>query len=368
MAITWEELGARTLARQFPARTSSVPATLARIGPIQSQTARSTFLGLAARVPGTTHAEVTAAFEDLAIVRGSTLRGTVHTATAQQHRVLDAVTRIGQRRLWERTLRLEHATLEDVWEALEAYAADEWRTPAELGEHLRSWLTARGEDTTGLENQAGRYFAFGHGGLLRRPLRGGWEGQGAPVYRAASALLDRPLPAPGTAVQDAVLVHLAAHGPASRHDLAWWSGLGLRVVDGALADIPGLMWATGPDGREYADRPDAPDPVDPPGVRLLPEFDAVLCGYDPRARDRFVTPERHAQLWVGGNGLARPPLLVDGRISGWWRCQGPARARPLEVWCFPGERRPTRAELAEPVAALEAVLDVTVTEVDVAAA
>ena len=323
MAITWEDLGARTLARQFPAgpaAPASPPALLSRIGPIQSQTARSTFVGLAARAPGTTHAEVTAAFEDLAIVRGSTLRGTVHTCTPQQHRVLDAVTRVGQRRLWERTLRLEHGSLEEVWDALEAYAAEEWRTPAELGEHLRSWLAARGETRARLDDQAGRYFAFGHGGLLRRPLRGGWDGQGAPVYRSARALLERPLPRPEVAVQDVVLVHLAAHGPSSRHDLAWWAGLGLRVVDDALAGIPGLVWVTGPDGREYADLPDAPEPVDLPGVRLLPEFDALLCGYDPKARDRFVTPERHAQLWVGANGLVRPPLLVDGRIGGWWRC------------------------------------------------
>lgn len=368
MAVTWEELRARTLARQFPAPTSgpaSLPTLASAIGPIQSQTARSTFLGLAARAPGTTHAEVSAAFEALQLVRGSTLRGTVHTATPEQHRVLDAVTRVAQRRLWERTLRLERSTLEEVWDALEAYAAEEWRTPAELGEHLRSWLAARGETAARLDDQAGRYFAFGHGGLLRRPLRGGWEGQGAPGYRAAGALLDRRLPAPPDAVREVVQLHLAAHGPASRHDLAWWSGLGLRLVDEALAAIPGLVWETGPDAREYADLPDAPAPVDLPGVRLLPEFDAVLCAYDPKARDRFVTSERHAQLWVGGNGLARPPLLVDGTTGGWWCCQGPSRRRPLEVWCFPGARRPTRAELAGPVAALEAALDIEVTAVDV---
>ena len=58
-----------------------------------------------------------------------------------------------------------------------------------------------------------------------------------------------------------------------------------------------------------------------------------------------------------------PPLLVDGRISGFWRAAGTARRRPLEVAWFARTRKPRRAELEEPVAALEAALDITVTEV-----
>jgi hypothetical protein len=58
-----------------------------------------------------------------------------------------------------------------------------------------------------------------------------------------------------------------------------------------------------------------------------------------------------------------PPLLVDGRITGFWRATGSARRRPLEVTWFARTRRPRRAELDEPVAALESALGITVTEV-----
>ena len=96
-----------------------------------------------------------------------------------------------------------------------------------------------------------------------------------------------------------------------------------------------------------------------------PEFDALLCGYDSKARDRFVTPEHHRRLWNDSNGMLLPPLLVDGRITGFWRAAGTARRRPLEVTWFARTRRPRRAELDEPVAALESALGITVTEVTV---
>jgi hypothetical protein len=56
-----------------------------------------------------------------------------------------------------------------------------------------------------------------------------------------------------------------------------------------------------------------------------------------------------------------PPLLVDGRITGYWRSGGTARRRPLDVTWFARTRRPRKGELYEPVTALEAALDITVT-------
>ena len=159
-----------------------------------------------------------------------------------------------------------------------------------------------------------------------------------------------------------MLLHLRCHGPASRHDLAWWSGLGLRVVDEVLADLDGLVLAEGPDRRTYLDVPDAPVPRTVEGVRLLPEFDALMCAYEPSARVRFAEGHHLERLWSGANGMVLPPLLVDGRITGYWRSTGSARRRPLEVVWFARTRRPRRAELDAPVAALEAALGISVTE------
>jgi hypothetical protein len=312
-----------------------------------------------------THAAVTEAYEAWRIVRGSTLRGTVHTSTAAQHALLDATTRCAQRTLWRRFLRLDHTELDDVWSAIETYARDDWRSPAELTDHLTRWLDLHGEDESvgRMGDQAGRYFAFGHGGLLRRPLKGPWSGQGAPGYRTATVVL-RDRPESADPVLDAVRTHVASYGPACRHDIAWWSGLGLRRVDALLERLE-VTWRDGPDGRAYADLPGSPAPRDLPGVRLLPEFDALLCGYDPRARDRFVAPADNEVLWHRTNGLMLAPVLVDGRIGGHWRLEGPGRTRSLAVWSFPGSRRLRTVDLEEPSAALSAALDVSLASVEV---
>ena len=358
MALTWDDLAAAALARQFPDDPGSVAARVRAIGDMQTQTARSAFIGLGARFPGTTHAEISQAYADGAIVRGSTIRGTVHTAAPEAYTVLAEATRIGQHQRWARMLGITDEQIADLWTSIEAYAR-EWRTPEELRLHLLAWLGEHSPTTQdAAETTPGRYLAFAHGALVRRPASGDrWEGQGKPVY----GTFDRTGPA---TITDVVRLHLAAHGPSSRQDVAWWSGVPLKAVEQGLAGLD-VIEQQGPEGRVYVDLADAPPPRDLPGVRLLPEFDALLCGYDSKARDRFVTPEHHRRLWNDTNGMLLPPLLVDGRITGWWRAAGTARRRPLEVTWFARTRRPRKSELEAPVAALETALGITVTDVTV---
>jgi hypothetical protein len=367
-AYDWDELRGLSLARQFPDVSvddaDAVAETVRRIGPIQSQTARSPYVALGARLAGVTHDAVTAAYESHAIVRGSTIRGTVHTSTADHHALLDATTRVGQRGTWVRHLGLRNSEVEEVWHATEQFAADSWRTADELLEHLAGWLEVHDEESPeAIDRSLGRYLTFGHGGLLRRPLKGPWSGQGLAGYRTATAVLPHRKP-PDYALAEMVRLHLASYGPASRRDVAWWSGLGLRQVDALLESLD-LSWREGPGGLPYADVPDAPVARDLPGVRLVPEFDAVLCGYDPKARDRFVAPADHERLWSQRNGYMLAPLLVDGRIGGHWRIEGSGRERSLAVSSFAGSRTPRKAELDEPVAALCAALDVSLGSVTV---
>src|SRR5215510_13971608 len=120
---TWEDLAARALARQFPDVRGrdgvSVAHALRLIGPIQAQTARAPFLALAARMPGVTLEAISTAYDEHLIVRGSNIRGTVHTSTPEDSPLLEVATRLGQRALWRRTLKLERTRLEDVWAGIE---------------------------------------------------------------------------------------------------------------------------------------------------------------------------------------------------------------------------------------------------------
>src|SRR3954454_4578264 len=107
---TWEELAGHAPARQFPhvpgRDADSVARGLRLIGPIQTQTARAPFLALAARMPGVTLEAISEAYDDHRIVRGSNIRGTVHTSTPEDNALLEVAARLGQRALWQRTLRL----------------------------------------------------------------------------------------------------------------------------------------------------------------------------------------------------------------------------------------------------------------------
>jgi hypothetical protein len=370
-AYEWDDLRALTLSRQFPevvgVDPKAVVEAVRRIGPIQSQTARSPYVALGARLPGVAHDTVSAAHEAWELVRGSTIRGTVHTSSADQHPLLDATTRVGQRAIWARHLSLGHSEVEELWRATEDFAADTWRTPEELVEHLRGWLGERSRVVPReIDRSLERYLGFGHGGLIRRPLRGGWSGQGAAGYRTARTLLPGRPPA-GDPLLQVVRLHLSSYGPATRRDVAWWSGLGLRQVDALLEQLA-AVWHEGPDGAAYADVPGMPPPRDLTGVRLLPEFDAVLCGYDPRARHRFVAPTDHASLWSPGNGFMRAPLLLDGRVGGHWRIEGTGADRTLAVTVLAGSRKPRKADLDEPSTALGAALGVRLIDVSISRA
>lgn len=364
----WDQLRRLSLARQLHRirgrGVDAVIETVRRTGPLQTQTARSTFLGIAARLPGVTHATISEALQTHALVRGSTIRGTVHTSTPEQHVWLDRATRVGQRAIWARTLDLRRTSLEQVWSGIEEFATPSWREVEELRTHLTDWLVRHeGAESEAMATTLGRSLCFGHGGLVRRPLSGGWEGQGRPGYRAVAAVLEEiGHPDVGAlaharassheeAMAAVVRLHLRSHGPASRRDVAWWSGLGLREVDAALVRLgPEVAARPGPDGQDHWDLADGgPRPVTDDVTRLLPEFDALLCGYHPGGRDRFVTPEQHTVLWNQQNGLLRAPLLHRGRIAGWWRAEGSGRARRFTVVPFPDAPVPSLDDLGRAV-------------------
>lgn len=419
MADPWREVRRRTLARQFPAVTTpTTPAAVAelldRVGPIQSQTARSTFLGLAARAPGLGKELVSSAFRQAHLLRGSVIRGTVHTGTAAQLAVLDSVTRIGRRREWERSLPVRGGDVDALWASVEAFAGS-WRSTEELTDHVRGWLGRHATPAEAvLATGLGRYLAFGHGGLVRRPSNDDWAGQAAAEYRARRSVIGERNPtaavppagpaavspagptgttpttasgntiAPGDPtggpagtdavapdpVRAAVLLHLRSHGPADRRDLSWWAGIGLTLVDDAITALLGdgrIERVPGPGPAPLFDVPDAPTSGGSRRrVRLLPEFDALLCGYHPAGRGRFVSDDDHQRLWNQKNGLVLPPVLIDGRIGGYWRAAGTAKVRPLHVVLFDAARQVDTAELTPAARGVEAALAIRIDEITVA--
>ncbi len=364
MRLSEDELRRRTLARQLPA-SDGVLDLFERLGPVQSQVPRSPFVLASSRRPGTTYAEVNDLLESHRLVKGTCLRGTVHTAAAGLWPDLDAVARRTRENELRRELGLDRLTVADVTAEVERVCADRFVPRDEVVAAVFAFVeAAEGRpvvDTTHVRN-----LVWGHPGLVRRPRDAHWEKRTDAFHRTASALLGTGAPPdPDAALDRLVLRHVATCGPVTRQDLAFFLGEGLRRVDAAVARLgEALEPLEGADGTTYLELADPPEGEVPDDVRLLPEFDALVVGYAGPGRTRFVTPEQLDAVWGRANGLYAPTVLAGDRMVATWRVSGGRRV-VLEVSMLPGAGTLPDDALEPTARALERVLDVTVADVAV---
>ena len=129
-----------------------------------------------------------------------------------------------------------------------------------------------------------------------------------------------PVPRPDEAVAtdearcDLVRRWLRAYGPATTGDLAWWSGLGARMITKALAGIDAVEVDL--DGEPGWVLGDDLDPVVAPApwVALLPALDPTTMGWKERA---WYLGDHGPRLF-DRNGNAGPTVWCDGRVVGGW--------------------------------------------------
>ncbi len=368
-----EGLRRATLARQFPAVDGRDPAAVlelfGRLGPIQSQVPRSPFLTASSRLPGVTYATMAALFEDHRLLKTSSLRGTVHTTDRAQYPLVDAVARRQRAQQLTRALELPDPGLaHDLARATEAFADGTWRPRAEIIAWARDWL----EQHAGPDSAAtvGTTFTdallWGHSAMIRRPKDGRWERRTDSWHRRTRELVpELPELDVDAALAGLVRVHLGSYGPAQRADLAYFCGVGLTVVDQAVAALGDEVIKLDGPGGVYLDLATPPVGGPDPGLRLLPEFDGLLLGFHGRNRFRFLDEHQLPHVWAKVNGVYSPIVLHDGRIVATWRTvtQGP-RTR-LEVSMLdPHPPLPDDA-FTDAIQAIEQVLDLTISELRV---
>ncbi len=285
---------------------STVSETVAAVAALQAQDAAAGHLGIRARRPGSTLAEVEAArFEERSVARTWVMRGTLHLIPAEDARwMVDLLGPIGLKKSARRIAELGVA---DARPAVRAALADGPLTRRELADAVRAggvrmadhpqvpaWLTGvaalQGEIIEGPDK---RFVLFDD-----------WLGPAGP--------------APEDPVVELARRHAHAHPPSAPEDFAAWSGLGMREARRAYKELDldevevlgRRAWI--PRGLEPA----------PPHVRLLPMFDSYLLGH--RDRSLILAPEHDKAVRPGG-GILAATLVVDGRIEGTWKLD---RGRP----------------------------------------
>jgi hypothetical protein len=305
--LTQRELNRALLARQLLLERArlSLPRALERMGGLQAQYAPSMYIGLCSRVEGFERDALTRALERRSVVQGTLLRSTIHLVSRADYWPF-AVAAKEARRMWWLRARPEPFTDREMRAAAR-------KVRAALGDGA----LRRAE----LDDLVGKARAQGVGlwvDMVRAPPSGTWERRRADLYAAAEGWLGPPDVDPDDALDHLVRRYLAAFGPASRDDVASFTGMRIGDVAPALERLT-LRRFRSEDGEELLDLPRAPlpDPETPAPVRLLPTWDATLLVH---ARRTGILPEEHRpRIFNVRSPQSSPTFLVDGAVAGTWR-------------------------------------------------
>ncbi len=152
--------------------------------------------------------------------------------------------------------------------------------------------------------------------IVRGPNTGHWRVFRPRWRRMGDWLGETPAPlSPREGYAELVRRWLAAFGPGTSADLAWWLGSTKAAVSAALADV-GAVGVALEDGSRGWLLPDDVDPEPPvePWAALLPVLDPTVMGWKERG---FYLGDHAASLF-DRNGNAGTTVWVDGRAVGCW--------------------------------------------------
>jgi hypothetical protein len=308
--LTLRELNRATLARQqlLERRRGSALRMIERLAGMQAQWAPAPYVGLWSRVEGFRAETLERAVRRGDVLKPTVMRGTLHLVTARDYPIFFAALReylwwadadsaaIGERAV--RGLRKLYGEAQP-WRAGDDYLSRQHGVVDELTRR-RAWHVAR---------------IRAH--VLHAPETALRRANARTVF---AAVAEPEAIDPLEARIELVRRYLAAFGPASRADIASWSGMRVRDFAPALDALEPLRRFQDEDGRELLDlrRGPLPDSETPAPVRFLPKWDNVLLGFADRRR---LLSDEHRKTVVMKNGDVAQTFLVDGFVAGTWTAQ-----------------------------------------------
>ena len=311
-ALTIRDLNRATLARQLLLeRDRRAPSDgVAHLVAMQAQVPRPPFIGLWTRLGGFTREALGILIRRKAVVRATTLRGTIHLMTAADYLQFRACLQPGLDASMRGILgtRIDESALAGIEEVGRAFFA----TPHTF-DALRDHLLARDSKCD--------VRALAYAIRLRVPLvqvptdADAWAYPAQAAFQTAERYLGKA-PSPCRALEKLARRYLAAYGPATAKDLEAWAGLG-GVRETLESLRPELVSLKGPGRSELFDLPDAPRPdADTPApIRFVPDYDNLVV---TRADERIMPRAFRKAVFLPGLRVA-PTVLVDGFVAATWK-------------------------------------------------
>jgi hypothetical protein len=341
--LTLKELNRATLARQLLLERKKIPvlAAIERLAGLQAQWPPAPYVGLWSRVAGFKREALEQAVLRGDVVKPTVMRGTLHLVTTRDYPIFWWALR--DMPTWYDDAHLAHAL-----EALEGARTLAEQEPLTHKEAL-AYLEREHGHADDLQRRRIFQALRRHAHLLHTPDSALWSGRPTGVFH--------PYPEPEpmevlAARTELVRRYLTAFGPATRADIADWSGLRVADFAAALDALEPLRRVRDERGRELLDLPRAPlPPADTPApVRFLPKWDNLLLGHADRTR---VLPEELRRTVIAKNGDVTQTFLVDGMVAGSWAADKQGKVVLTPYAPLP---RVARREVDDEAARLEAWL------------
>jgi hypothetical protein len=310
--LTQLELNRALLARQLLLERVRlpIPRTLERMCGLQDQYAPSGYIGLWTRLEGMRRDDVTRALERRAVIQATLMRATIHLVSKRDFWPFALAIDDPLREWWFRATkrRREERRLRVIDTRSRSLLAEGPKRKKEILETLG--IPASDFAGVGLWTQ-----------LVRVPPSGTWENRRADLYGLAEQWVGPPAATADDGRQLLIRRYLAAFGPASRADIASFTGLPLKTIDAMTARLPLRSFKTEDDETLLDVRGAALPPPDAPApVRFLPTFDATLLVH---ARRTQILPERYrSMIFSTKMPHSIGTFLVDGLVTGTWRPDG----------------------------------------------
>ena len=357
MAQDAERLSLAALNRALLARQGllerldvSVVEAVEAIGALQAQHWPAPPVALWSRMRRFSPDDLYAALECGDLLTGTLLRTTLHLVSAREHPAYAAVAM--EVADWRRSKKEASAEAQGLLDDLVAHARRTPRTSEDVAAFAEEWVKAHPRalhrDEVKAQRDRNWRALVRWQGFVRVPDDGEWGAKSPSKLRAAPK--PRRKLDVETALDEVVLRHLRAFGPASADDVASWIGWRPKPVREALARLEDkLALFEDEDGRALYDLPDAPrpDPQTPAPPRLLAAFDSILLAYASKHRARILPDAHRDVVYERANLRIKPSYTVDGLVAGIWdveitRGEAVLTLRPLEK--LP---RAARADLVE---------------------